>query len=89
MTEAAWVAERLGDFGAGVTSVVPGGFAAYARILHPAEVPRNGYGRLVRWAEVASWSGMPLSAGRSLSVRVGDHGEAVSVSYCPPWSPGP
>jgi hypothetical protein len=58
--EAAWIGGRLAPFGAHqVTSVVPGGFAAYARVLHPAEEP--GWGdRLVRWAEVAAWSGTPL-----------------------------
>ena len=39
--------------------MVPGGFEAYARVLHPAEEPGTG-DRLVRWAEVAAWSGQPL-----------------------------
>jgi hypothetical protein len=61
--EAAWIGERLAPFDAHqVTSVVPGGFAAYARVLHPAEDPLEG-DRLVRWAEVAAWSGTPLHAG--------------------------
>lgn len=59
VNEATWIAERLGPFGAAVTSVVPAGFAAYARVLHPAEDPRHGH-RLVRWNEVAAWSGLPL-----------------------------
>jgi hypothetical protein len=59
--EAAWIGERLAPFDAHqVTSVVPGGFAAYARVLHPAEEPGWGDDRLVRWAEVAAWSGTPL-----------------------------
>jgi hypothetical protein len=37
-----------------VTSVVPGGFEACARVLHPAEEPLRGGDRVVRWAEVAS-----------------------------------
>jgi hypothetical protein len=56
-----WIAPRLtpweGDYTAAV--VVPAGFEAYARVLHPAQVPEHG-DRLVRWAEVAAWSGMPL-----------------------------
>jgi len=57
--QARWIAERLGPFAEGVTSVVPAGFDAYARILHPAEEP--GFGeRLVRWREVAAWSGVAL-----------------------------
>lgn len=31
-----WIAPRLGPFGAAAGSIVPRGFAAYARVLHPA-----------------------------------------------------
>jgi hypothetical protein len=59
--EADWIAKRLRPFGdLVVTKVVPQGFEAYARVLHPAEAPRRGHGRLVRWREVADWSGLPL-----------------------------
>jgi hypothetical protein len=58
--QAGWIGERLTEFAKSITAIVPGGFEAYTRILHPAEMPRNGYGRLVRWHEVAAWSGMPL-----------------------------
>jgi hypothetical protein len=62
--QAGWIGARLAPFDAYVvTSVVPGGFEAYARVLHPAEEPRHGGGRLVRWAEVAAWSGVPLRPG--------------------------
>lgn len=60
VAEADWVRERLSSFESHiVSSVVPGGFEAYARVLHPAEEPRADH-RLVRWAEVAAWSDMPL-----------------------------
>ena len=37
MEEASWIGERLAPFDAyRVTSFVPRGFAAYARVLHPA-----------------------------------------------------
>ena len=56
-----WIAERLSlDNWPQITSFVPTGFEAYARVLHPADEPGNGSGRLVRWREVAEWSGMPL-----------------------------
>ena len=59
--EADWIAERLSpENWPQITSFVPRGFEAYARILHPADEPGNGPGRLVRWREVAEWSGMPL-----------------------------
>lgn len=41
------------------TIVVPGGFDAYARVLHPVATPEHG-GQLVRWGDVAAWSGRPL-----------------------------
>lgn len=59
--EADWIRGSLAPFHAyQVTSVVPGGFPGYARVLHPAEEPGPWGGRLVRWAEVAAWSGRPL-----------------------------
>jgi len=63
-----------------MTSVVPGGFEAYARVLHPAEEPGTG-DRLVRWAEVAAWSGQPL----------GPDSQFHSVALPPvrPSQPGP
>ena len=61
MHQADWIAERLtpweGQYA--ITIAVPAGFEAYARVLHPVDTPEDG-GRLVRWADVAAWSGMPL-----------------------------
>ena len=61
MHQADWIAPRLAPWEGqyAITIVVPGGFEAYARVLHPVETPDSG-DRLVRWAEVAAWSGMPL-----------------------------
>lgn len=59
--EADWIGERLSPFDQHVvTSVVPADFDAYARVLHPAQEPGPDGEPLVRWAEVAAWSGMPL-----------------------------
>lgn len=50
----AWIEATLGgEFGA-VTLQVPRGYAAYARICHPAE---DGDGRPVSWSEVARATG--------------------------------
>ena len=42
-------------------SVVPEGFAAYARVFHPAELRDLGHKPVrrspVRWSTVASWTG--------------------------------
>lgn len=49
VTPAAWLAPRLSGWGT-VTSVVPAGYPAYARVLHPVDDD-------VRWAEVAERTG--------------------------------
>lgn len=54
LAAADWVRPRLRRFGSAVAAVVPDGFPAYARILHPASAAD---GRRARWAEVAAWSG--------------------------------
>jgi len=57
---AGWIGERLASFGTTVTAVVPAGYESYARVLHPAEAPPWGGHRVVRWREVAAWSGVSL-----------------------------
>ena len=49
-----WVVRAVGPFGTGVGSLVPHGFEACARILHPAAT-RGG--EPVRWDAIAAWSG--------------------------------
>jgi hypothetical protein len=54
-----WIGPRLHPFEAyDVGMVIPTGFDAYARILHPAQ----GYGLAfdVRWSEIARWSGKTI-----------------------------
>ena len=56
-----WIRQRLAPFGSGeVKSVVPDGFAAYARVLHPA---RDSEDLPVRWLEVAARNGLDLFPG--------------------------
>ena len=58
--EAAWIGGRLSPFDSGVvTSVVPSGFEAYMRVLHPLDPPASGQ-QPGRWVDVASWSGIEL-----------------------------
>jgi hypothetical protein len=57
VTAADWLGPRLRRFGSAVTAVVPDGFPAYVRILHPARGPDD---RPVRWAEVSAWSGRSM-----------------------------
>lgn len=84
---ASWVGPRLSPFGKGlVTTVVPAGFPAYARILHP--VTRGPMGEhTVRWARVAEWSGLRLDRlAHFPDVALPEHTPAGD----PPWdSQGP
>lgn len=54
-----WIAPRLGPFGGWVGSVVPRGFEAYARVLHPVDDGRGGY---ATWAEVCAATGRTAHA---------------------------
>lgn len=59
--EAIWIRERLAPFHAFiVSSVVPGGFDAYARILHPVLARGSAPRRVLRWSDVAAWTGTTL-----------------------------
>lgn len=42
-----------------VTSIIPAGFEAYARVLHPPQLPEGQY-PLVRWRDVSRWSGTAM-----------------------------
>ena len=55
VSEARWVEESLSNFGT-LRALMPNGFAAYARIFHPAYLNRDEE-RPVRWSTVASWTG--------------------------------
>lgn len=68
----AWLSGGLRGFGRSVTSVVPAGFPAYARLLHPA----YRAGRPVRWAEVAAAYGRRTSPSMQFCALVGHHGGA-------------
>lgn len=62
VAQADWIGPRLAPFMSGqVTSVVPSGFAAYARILHPATDDEGT--REVRWADVGARTGLELRPG--------------------------
>jgi len=81
--EAGWIAERLlSPDEPVVASIVPGGFDAYVRLLHPIGAGTNSEGIRVRWSEVAAWSGWPLDRDSQF------HAIAVSRDGSerpPPW----
>src|ERR1700722_2034390 len=59
LSPSAWIAPRLlpwGREGTPVASVVPTGYPAYVRVLHPASAP-GPLDPSVTWREVTDWSG--------------------------------
>ena len=58
--EGDWIVSRLAPFASGVLAIVPAGFEAYIRVLHPVPVPNTGpleKQQYVTWAEVAARTG--------------------------------
>jgi hypothetical protein len=82
VSQADWLTERLGDLmSRTVSSVVPAGFEAYARVLHPVETPTLG-DKLVRWCDVANWGDQVLTAqSQWLAVAMPEH----EPNHTRPW----
>lgn len=81
---AQWVEERLGDEFAHAGALVPTGFEAYGRLLHPARGPG---GVPVRWSDVARVNGRvvhPLMAFERIS-----RPRAATAHAPPKWDQGP
>ena len=55
-----WIVERLHPFAADVGSLVPEGFEAYARMVHPLRRVEHGRRIKVRWADVAREAGTAI-----------------------------
>ena len=83
VSPADWLVEQLSPPTANVvTSIVPRGFEAYAKILHPVPVGSGG-SETIRWAEVSHWSQVPLHpAIQWHEVTLPE----VVPSLPPPWS---
>lgn len=62
VTPASWIGPRLHPFGRDVGSVVPGGFEAYARLLHPVEPSDCAVADRRRWSDVAAANGRIVHA---------------------------
>lgn len=95
-SEARWIEESLWPWGkaAGFEGVrlgclVPEGFAAYARVLHPASLrTEQGY-EPVRWATVASWTGRTVHTHMQFEL-ITELIERRPYQYEPPsWGDGP
>jgi hypothetical protein len=57
VTPAAWLRAALGPWAHDVASFVPSGFAAHARVLHPAGGDDFPFGERQRWADIARANG--------------------------------
>jgi hypothetical protein len=71
-----WIIDGLQGFAANVGSLVPGGFAAYARVLHPAQHDTEA----VSWSAVAAANGSVLHAEAQFGKLVGNAPIAVVSS---------
>jgi hypothetical protein len=58
-----WVVSGVRDFRYDVGSLLPAGFAAYARVFHPALLREDGLAEEVRWSRVAAANGFRAHAG--------------------------
>ena len=87
VSEARWVEESFSAFGT-LHSLLPDGFAAYARIFHPAYLNEDEE-RPVRWSTVASWTGRAVHPLMQFE-RVADLSEDPHDMYKdPPWGSHP
>ena len=83
LSKARWVEESLSAFGT-LRSLLPEGFAAYARIFHPAYLNKDEE-RPVRWSTVASWTGRTVHLLMQFP-RIAGLSEDLHVMYKnPPW----
>ena len=87
VSEARWVEESFSAFGT-LRSLLPDGFAAYARIFHPAYLNRDEE-RPVRWSTVASWTGRTAHPLMQFE-RIASLSEDPNAMYKdPPWGSHP
>ena len=83
VSEARWVEERLSAFGT-LRSLLPEGFAAYARIFHPAYLNKDEE-RPVRWSMVASCTGRTIHPLMQFERIAGLSEDAHDMYKDPPW----
>lgn len=75
-----WIAPRLGPFGATVGGIVPRGFAAYARVLHPAPTDPP-----TTWATVCAATGATPHASMQWSaITRGQRGDDPAIGNLEP-----
>jgi hypothetical protein len=78
VSPAAWIAPQLHHFGQDIGSVIPEGFAAYARVFHPVEVDGS---RRRRWSDVAARTGRIVHSEMQFHMIAASRGQTPSVDY--------
>ncbi|MCE2464649.1 MAG: hypothetical protein J4G01_00990 [Dehalococcoidia bacterium] len=86
VSDAKWLEESLSDFGT-LRSLLPSGFAAYARVFHPAYLGDNE-DQPVSWATVASWTGRTVHPLMQFE-RIADLREDLGEYPEPEWGSHP
>jgi hypothetical protein len=76
VSPAAWIGPRLHPFAQDIGSVIPQGFAAYARIFHPVELDGS---RRERWSDVAARNGRIVHSEMQFHMIASPRGETPSV----------
>ncbi len=87
VSEARWVGESLSNFGT-LRSLLPDGFAAYARVFHPAYLNKDEE-RPVRWSAVASWTGRTVHPLMQFERVAGLSEDPQHMYKDPPWGSHP
>ena len=78
VSPAAWIGPRLHPFAQDIGSVIPQGFAAYARIFHPVELDGS---RRERWSDVAARNRRVVHSEMQFHMIAAPRGETPSVDY--------
>ena len=78
VSPAGWIGPRLHPFAQDIGSVIPEGFAAYARLFHPVEVDRD---RRERWSDVAARNGRIVHSEMQFHMIAAPRGQTPSVDY--------
>lgn len=78
VSPAAWIGPLLHPFAQDIGSVIPQGFAAYARLFHPVEVDRD---RRERWNDVAARNGRIVHSEMQFHMIAAPRGQTPSVDY--------
>jgi hypothetical protein len=78
VSPAAWIGPQLHPFAQDIGSVIPEGFAAYARLFHAVEVDRD---RRERWSDVAARNGRIVHSEMQFHMIAAPRGQTPSVDY--------